>query len=83
MAATREELQHRLDKLEANLPFLSKEHPDPNDLAQELAGYTHEITDAADAEDRQWVILEIDRVINNFGFPNEGSHLPPNAEQAV
>jgi hypothetical protein len=71
MFATREELQRRLTKLEANMPWLVKEYPDRAHLAPGFSSYADEITGEASPEDVEWASSELNRILIKFGFVDD------------
>lgn len=78
MAATREELQRRITKLEADMPALMAEYPDPGDFNSAFAGLADEVTDNAGPADDQWAFEQIDRILEKYDLWHPGQYdLPP------
>lgn len=69
MTLTRPELQTRLNALEAQLPALVREHPDPADFWPAYAGVADEIVDAAGADDCEWVDDRLEEMLRHHGAP--------------
>lgn len=68
MSTVRDELQRRLDVLEANMPFLTKELSTPGAVRAELVSYAGEMLKDAGADDEEWVYAQINRVLDNFAI---------------
>ncbi len=78
---TRAALQAQLDELARQTPTIVQEHPEEGDFWAAFAGASDVITDAAGPEDYDWVLRQIDGILEANGrMPQElapSDDLPP------
>jgi len=68
MAETREELREMLKGLEADMPWLMKAYPDPEDFVEVFADQADLITDTlVDTDNNAWVLAEINLILGKSG----------------
>jgi len=72
MAVSRQEMQRRLSKLEAEMPDLMAKHPDPDDLLAEVFARAYSMIDAVRVQEDAWAFKEIDRILQKFGLRPRG-----------
>lgn len=78
MALSRNELDKLLADLDAAVPALMAEYPDPADFNPAFAALADEITDNASVADDEWVFARIDEILESHGLWRPGqSDLPP------
>jgi len=68
MAVSRQEMQRRLTKLEADVPDLMAKYPDPDDFMCEFSVRAYTIIDATRVAEDAWAFSEIDRILHKFGL---------------
>jgi hypothetical protein len=72
MAKTRTELQTQLDELAKQTPAMVREHKDDGDFWSNFAGASDFIVDDASADDYEWVLGQIDDILEANGrMPSE------------
>jgi len=76
MPMTRDELQQRLDELEAMMPELVRRYPEREDLLQEFCGYADQITEETTAETDAWANAALDDMLTRYGHPPLHDELP-------
>jgi hypothetical protein len=81
MTKTRAELQTQLDELAKQTPSFVRDHPDDGDFWSTFAGASDFIVDDAGADDYDWVLRQIDKILETNGrMPKElapSDDLPP------
>ena len=81
MTKTRAELQTQLDELAQQTPAFVRDHPDDGDFWSTFAGASDFIVDDAGADDYDWVLRQIDKILEANGrMPTElvpSDDLPP------
>jgi len=81
MTKTRAELQTQLDELAKQTPAFVRDHPDDGDFWSTFAGASDFIVDDANADDYDWVLRQIDEILEANGrMPTElapSDDLPP------
>jgi hypothetical protein len=70
MAVSRQEMQRRLTKLEADVPNLMAAYPDPDDFMCEFAARAYSIIDATRVTEDAWAFNEIGRILQKFELRN-------------
>lgn len=73
---TREQLQQRLDELEALMPELVSQCPDREALMHEFCGYADCITEETTAETDAWAHTALDDMLTRYGYPPLQYELP-------
>ena len=76
MPVTRDELQRRLDELEALMPELVRRYPEREDLMQKFCGYADRITEETTAETDAWANAALDDMLTRYGYPPLHDELP-------
>lgn len=72
MSKSRAELQIQLDRLAEQTPALVRENPEDGDFWSSFAGASDFIVDEAGADDYEWVLRQIDQILNANGrMPDE------------
>jgi hypothetical protein len=78
MALSRAELDKLLADLDAAMPAMIAEYPDPADFNAAFAGLADVITDNASVADDAWVFERIDGILERHGLWRPGQEdLPP------
>lgn len=67
MAFTREQLAERLRALDAALPRLCAEYPDPDEFWNAFASEADFATECAGEEDYDWVNAQVDALLRKHG----------------
>ena len=70
MTTSREQLERRIDSLEANMAYLAKEYSNDKALANELESYSAELKEGASADDQPYVLAQIERLRAKHGLPH-------------
>jgi len=68
MALTRNELERLLRDLDAAIPALMNQYPDPAQFNPALAALSDAIMDNAGIEDDVWVFEQIDGILERHGI---------------
>lgn len=68
MTTDREQLQIQMNRLTVQMPRLQRECPDPADFWPAFAGIADSVVDAAGPEDFDWVVTQIDAILNRNGL---------------
>lgn len=74
MALSRNELQLKLAKLDADIPdlqraYLDREHPEVDEFWNAFAGEADEVTEGAGEPDVEWINAQIDKIILKHDLP--------------
>lgn len=78
MALSRDELERLLADLDAAMPAMMAQYPDPADFNSAFAGVADEITDNTTAADDGWAFDQIDAILQRHGLWRPGQDdLPP------
>jgi hypothetical protein len=81
MTKMRAEIQTQLDQLAKQTPGFVRDHPDDGDFWSTFAGASDFIVDDASADDYDWVLKQIDKILEANGrMPKElapSDDLPP------
>lgn len=78
MALSRDELERLLADLDAAMPAMMAQYPDPGDFNSAFAGVADEITDNTAAADDAWAFEQIDGILKRHGLWQPGQEdLPP------
>lgn len=70
--ASREEIQKRLVKLEKDIPYLKRLHPDDAGFISEFAGRAIYLIKRAEAKDYPWAYSEMTRMLRNISISARG-----------
>jgi len=68
MAVSRQELQRRLAKLEADMPELRARYAEPEDVLVEFFARAYSTIDAITLVEDALAFNEIDRILQKFGY---------------
>jgi hypothetical protein len=74
--SSREELERRLAKLDAEMPQLLAQYVDQGDFMEAFSDRADEITDDATGEDADWIFSQVDQILERHGFPANPDDLP-------
>jgi hypothetical protein len=74
MAVSRQELQRRLAKLEADMPELMASYPDRDDFLAEFFARAYSTIDAITLSEDALAFNEIDRILQKFGYRARGDN---------
>lgn len=66
--ASRQELQRRLAKLEADMPEMKRLYPDYGEFICEFLGHADYITDDATGANSDWAQEQVDLILDKHGF---------------
>lgn len=72
MALSRDELERLLADLDAAMPAMMAQYPDPADFNSAFAGVADEITDNTAAADDAWMFDQIDGILRRHGLWHPG-----------
>lgn len=69
--ATRNDLERRLARLQANMPEMRQHYPNAGDFISAFAVYADGITDDAGDSDIRWAFAQIDDLLDIYGFSTD------------